>query len=175
MNHSEFNIKDFPDVPMKGANHRYLTEGLFVEYGNPDAIFTLSTQDKIKDGKKYLSMYLIFMACADEYEAAEKLVGSQQHWKRLTETKFFMDGVYNHNNNYGLKYWREDMRKRDESLAKRTLIAQAKAGNVNAAKALKADEKKVAKSKTNTPKVKDDHDDIFTGYQKANTGVRNVQ
>jgi len=173
MNHNEWDIKEKTDVPMKGPNHRYLTEGLFIEFGNPEAVYTLSTKDKVRDGKTYISMYKVYMECSDEYEAAERIVGSQQHWERLCNAKFFMEGHYNFNNNYGLAKWREDMRKRDESLAKRTLIEQAKNGNVNAAKALQAEPKKT-KKKEEPSNVKD-NDDIFTGYDKANTGVRNVQ
>jgi hypothetical protein len=68
------------------------------------------------------------------------------------------------------------MQKRDESLAKRTLLKQAKEGNVNAAKALQAPSSSKTKAKDKTPDKKDDgFDTLFSGYDKANKGVTSVQ
>ena len=177
MDYANFDIKDFPHVSLRGGSNRFLTEGLFYEYGNPDALYTLKTEDVHKDGKTYYSMYRVYMASTDEYEAADKLLGSQQHWDRLKSAKFFMKGDPKHNYGYGLERWREDMRRRDESEAKRVLMAQTKDGNVNAAKALRETYKatKLVDNKKDTKSnVKQEEADIFSGFKRAKQGATYV-
>lgn len=173
MNHSEFDIKDYPETELRGGNNRFLTEGLFYEYGNPDALYTMKTEDVQKDGKVYVSMYKVYMTCADEYEAANRLLGSQQHWAILSSKKFFLEGIERFNGGYGLELWREDMKRRDESLSKRILISKTEEGNVNAAKAL-ADQHKAKKSETKKSEQKElqkDEADLFSGFHKAKQGI----
>ena len=117
-------------APKKG--NTFLTSSLFRESNKTEgaypAFYTLAEEEM--DGLP--SAYQIYMHSADEYEAAIKLVGSIKHWKRLCESAWFMDGrcTVNHT---GLNSWREDMKLRDASLAKRTVMDQISKGNVSAA------------------------------------------
>lgn len=111
---------------------RYLTQALFIEMHtkntNYPAIYTMTAKNK-----DVPSARLIYANSVDEYEAAMKLVGNMDHWEKLCALTWFMEGTDAFE---GLNKWREDMRLRDESLAKRVLMEQAQAGNVPAAKAL---------------------------------------
>lgn len=173
MEHSTHDIRNMP-VSIRNDNNTCQTQSLFYEYGNKDAPYTLKVHDVHKNGKTYISMYSVYMTCADEYEAADRLVGSQYHWRRLCSIDWFMNGVpqFSHE---GLNTWREDMRARDESKAKAVLIAAAEEGNVNAAKHLYDKSKKpVTKPSEKKPKVKQD-DALFKGFDKVTQGAHNVQ
>lgn len=134
-----------------------LTQALFVE--TSDGTFEPSYTLKQEDFKGYPSMYRLYMECTDEYEAAIKLVGSMRHWRKLCNLKWFVEGreQFGHE---GLNKWREDMRLRDESLARRILIEQANEGNVTAARSLIGN--KTPKRKTKTKGGKDEYDDDIT-------------
>ena len=178
MNHKTWNIKDHPQFALRGENGRYFTEGLFYEYGNPDAPYTLKTEDFERDGNFYVSMYKVYMTCADEYEAAERLLGSQAHWKKLLTSKFFLKGHPRFNMMYGLEKWREDMRNRDLSLSKRILIERVEEDkNVNAAKALQEWDKKSAPSKKQgkVDEKVEGEDDLFAGFDKVSGRDDNVK
>lgn len=105
-----------------------MTQGLFYEYRHQTtckipAFYNL----KNKDWKDTKSMYLLYMTYETEYDAAIGILGSWPHWQKLCTTSWFK------------KYrdkWEEERVIRDDALAKRTLIEQAKDGNVTAAKAL---------------------------------------
>lgn len=129
MNHIEIP----EDIKLRGGNNVMFTQALFVEFGNKDAPFTM----KHESYKHYVSFYEVYMESVDEYDAAIKLVKNIVHWKKLCALDWFMEG-FPEINISGLKHWREDMKARDASEAKRTLMAQNKEGNVNAAKALRA-------------------------------------
>jgi hypothetical protein len=111
------------------------TNGLFWErrhcnvafYRGVPPPYTLKRQDHLIDGVTYKSMYLIYMTCATEYEAAMKLVGTLPHWQKLCKSPWFYDEL--------LK-WREDMRLRDEAMAKQILLAAAKEGDLSAARSV---------------------------------------
>ena len=79
------------------------------------------------------SAYQIYMSSVDEYDAAMKLVGSLKHWRRLAATSWFMDGVKNVD---GLRQWREDMKLRDASTAKRAVISAVSDGDMASARKL---------------------------------------
>jgi hypothetical protein len=83
----------------------------------------------------YPSMYQIYMECVDEYEAAMRLVGTMKHWEKLCSISWFMDGKDDFGTR-GLKAWREDMRRRDESKALSLLNAKAEEGDTSAARAI---------------------------------------
>lgn len=149
---------------MKDSVGRYRTLSLFYEClgqaqkGKLTPIYSLSNRDKtLKDGTFYPSAYLIYMSSADENEAAIKLVGSLQHWRKLVDnTPWFLEGskIWEWTGFEGLEQWREDMRARDESIAKAWLMQAAADGNVQAQKQIysMSQGKKPAGRK---PKVKD--------------------
>lgn len=125
---------------LKDTMGRYLTQALFYETARPDtpyqAIYCMG------ESKKGLpSARDIYLESIDEYDAALKLVGDLGHWRRLTSQNergeyscnWFMMGTEAFE---GLLQWREDMRLRDESMAKARLMEQSDLGNVTAAKAL---------------------------------------
>ena len=87
------------------------------------------------------SAYKIYMASADEYEAAMRLVGSLYHWTELCKTTWFMEE---------LVQWREHMALRDYSLAKRAILKDVR-GNDGAAARKLAD---MATRVINPPKAK---------------------
>lgn len=125
---------------LKDTMGRYLTQALFHETARPDTPYqALYCMGEARSGLP--SARDIYLESVDEYDAALKLVGDLGHWRRLTaqndngdySCNWFMLG----NESFeGLLQWREDMRLRDESLAKAKLIEQAENGNVAAAKAL---------------------------------------
>jgi len=115
------------------------TKTLFVEMCGPETRekynppFTLNEIDVEKRGKTYKSMYKLYMEAADEFDFVSSILGSTMHWKSLQKSKWFFGGFRGH---YGVEKWREDMRARDESLAKKVLMTAAQAGDISAAKKL---------------------------------------
>lgn len=87
------------------------------------------------DHKGYPSAYKIYMSSVDEYEAAERLLGSQRHWRRLCGLQWFMNGIPERGFE-GIESWRKDMLARDKSLAKRQLKDAAEAGVPTAMRAM---------------------------------------
>lgn len=115
------------------------TRSLFLETIGPKQednytpIYSLDNEDKyLPDGTLIPSAYLIYMSCPDEYSAGIKLVGSMKHWRRLLNAPWFLKG--DDMSFEGLEQWREDMKARDASNAKKLLMQAADAGNVNAQK-----------------------------------------
>lgn len=95
--------------------------------------FTIYEHDIVKDGRKIKSLYQIFMSSVDEYDFAMKAFGNLAEWNQLLQTKWFSEGYRAHR---GIEAWREDMRARDESRAKQTLMLAVSEGDVSAAKKL---------------------------------------
>ena len=79
------------------------------------------------------SAYLIYMTSDSEYEAAIKLLGSWQHWKRFWGNKQFMGGMQGQAWE-GLTAWREEKEIRDAAKAYLQLKASAEMGSVPAQK-----------------------------------------
>jgi len=126
---------DYSDNPLRGKSGAYLTQGLFYEFGtNRDALWTLRPEPI----HGIPSMYQIYMDSADEYDFVKKTFKTMSHFRKLCDLEWFMEGYSYPNGSRleGLKHWREDMRLRDESLAKKQLQAEAKNGNVTAMKVL---------------------------------------
>lgn len=121
------------DRVLISENGVLLTKALFLETydkrGNYRPLYTLS--DREKHG--YPSAYQIYMAAADEYDAAEKLVGSWRHWRKLLRCGWFMKGGDQWE---GLEQWREDMAARDMSVAKSAILKAARSGDSAAANRL---------------------------------------
>lgn len=124
------------------------TQALFYEYRHQtttgiQAPYTL----KERDWKGSKSMYKIYMEHETEYEAAIALLGSWQHWKKLSKVAWFQ--AYK-------QAWDEEREIRQKAVARNTLLKQAKEGNVTAAKALIDGEKKPrGRPKTNEKPKKD--------------------
>jgi hypothetical protein len=122
---------------VRGLNGICLTEGLFAETisentrANRDPVYSLREDDI----KGYPSAYQIYMNSIDEVEAAYKLVGSLYHWNKLLELDWFLEGIPQLSFT-GVKQWREDLRQRDQMIAKAVIFTAAKAGDVSAARAL---------------------------------------
>lgn len=145
------------------------TETLFLESISSNSkkkyepIYTLREQEK----QGLPSAYQIYMHSIDETDAALKLVGSLGHWRRLCGLKWFMEGAEQMGHE-GLRQWREDMKARDLSTAKRQLMDQAAGGNVNAAKKLmdEANKGRVGRPKKEDPIKKEREDKIAQLHKK---------
>lgn len=124
-------LQDFKDV--RGA---YKTEALFCETISAQSQKTYKPMYTLKDypHRGLPSAFEIYSRSTDEYDAAMNILGSYSHWKKLCSLKWFMEGkegVFR-----GVKHWREEMKQRDISLAKKTLMEQVEEGSVSAASAL---------------------------------------
>ena len=113
---------------------RHSTQALFYEYRHKSsskiqAPYTLKNYDVNIGGRHYRSMYMEYMACDSEYEAAIKLLGSYAHWLRLTKTNWFAPYI---------EEWEEERNIRDDALARSVIIRLTDAHNVTAAKSLQA-------------------------------------
>lgn len=112
------------------------TELLFQETIKPDRLENYQPLYTLREYDSDLpSAYKIYMSSVDEYDAAQKLLGSMRHWRRLCGLKWFMEGIPQLGFD-GIKSWRQDMEMRDKSAAKKLLKEKAEEGNVSAARAL---------------------------------------
>lgn len=134
------------ELPIDPA-FRHMTKGMFYEFRHQSTseltpIFTLKPYDFTDvHGNTYASVYLLYMECDSEYEAAIKILGSYNHWKKLARAGWF--------SSY-LEEWEAERNIRDEAIARSTLIAAAEAGNVTAANSIYKNSKK-ADSKVGRP------------------------
>lgn len=113
---------------------RHATQALFYEYRHKttskvQAPYTLKNYDVNIGGKHYRSMYMEYMACDSEYEAAIVLLGSYAHWQRLAATNWFAPYV---------DAWEEERNVRDDALARSVIVRLTEAHNVTAAKSLQS-------------------------------------
>lgn len=88
-------------------------------------IYNLTTRDDQSNGT--LSVYLLFMQCATEYEAALVIMGSLTSWTDMCEKTWFKPLI---------ERWRIEMNLRDIAIGKGALIKQASGGNAAAGKSL---------------------------------------
>lgn len=123
---------------LKDAKGRYRTN-LFLEFNKNNweqypPIYTMADTDR----RGCTSARRVYLESVDEYEAAIKLVGSWQHWKRLCNIKLFVEGPPEHRSEgwEGLKEWRKEKELRDKSQARELLWQAAKEGNVTAQRTL---------------------------------------
>lgn len=121
---------------------------------NRDPIFTM--RDVSTDGLP--SIYEMYMTSLDEYDAIMKIVGSQQHWRKLCSAEWFMEGSIEKGFT-GLNQWRQDMEQRDASAAKKLIQDKMADGDLQAAKVMldiaagkKERVKKTKAAKTATPR-----------------------
>lgn len=137
---------------LKASNGKFLIEGIFWETGTLakrekyPPLYTLNQEprfDKVQE-ETLPSAYQIYMTSVDEYDAAIKLVGNMKNWGLLSSANWFLNGdpnracLYMHE---GLAVWRDHMKKRDASLAKKVLHEKALSGDTTAAKAILAETK----------------------------------
>ena len=108
------------------------------------APYCLKPNDHELNGVVYKSMYLIYMSCDSEYEAAIKLLGNYQHWTKLKRCTWFLPYV---------EEWNAELRLRESALARAKLVTLTEAGNVTAARTL-LNEKKIAGAKVGKAKAK---------------------
>lgn len=131
----------------KGA---WRTKSLFVEWLGVedqekwDAPFTLKENDTERRGRKYKSLYQLFISSVDEYDFAVKHLGGYAHLEQLKKAKWFCEG---HRTHRGYNAWLDELGYRDESLAKRAVIAAVNDGDTAAAKKLWDMSKKPAETK----------------------------
>lgn len=123
------------------------TKGMFYKYRFQTTIkekapYTLRNQDFVKDGHLYRSMYLIYMECDSEYEAAIKLLGSYPHWQKLKRCSWFHDYF---------EAWEAERNIRDEAIARSILVRLAMVGNVTAARTIYTNSKPVKGEKGRPP------------------------
>ena len=125
------------------------TKALFQEYRHQTTVkvnapYCLKANDHEYKGTIYKSMYLIYMSCDSEYEAAIKLLGNYRHWTKLKRCNWFLPHV---------EEWNAELVLRESALAKSKLVKLTEAGNVTAARTLLND-KKIAGVKVGKPKSK---------------------
>jgi hypothetical protein len=107
---------------------RPITQSLFLEIGYPDcAVYTLKDQDHEYNGKAFLSLKRLYLACSDptEYEFATTYLLGWKHWLRLCENK----AVRAH-----IDEWRVELEVKLRSQGVKAAMAQANSGNYAAAK-----------------------------------------
>lgn len=126
-----------PVSALKDKLGRYRTN-IFLEFNKRDwekypPLYTMKGTDK----RGCISARRIYLEAADEYDAAMQLVGSWEHWQKLTQNVLFMNGKDSAGEKFeGLAAWREEKKLRDKSEARKLLVKNAKAGNVTAQKIL---------------------------------------
>jgi hypothetical protein len=91
---------------LKDTMGRFRTQSLFYETRHPDYSAYFTT--KKYDYKGHISMYLKYMEIGDptEYQVAQRLLGSWDHWLALLNGKWFAEMV---------EEWREELRVKLES------------------------------------------------------------
>ena len=132
------------------------TQTLFVDVNTHKKYTPLYTM-RDQDHKGYFSAYQVYMNAINETDAALKLVGSLDHWNRLCELQWFMQGGIGFT---GIEQWRIDMKERDIMIAKENLLYNVKyRGDVSASRALiqlhKEETKKVTTVRKNTQEAKE--------------------
>lgn len=104
-----------------------LTRSLFFETSNkPElAVYTLKDHDHEWDGKKYPSLFKIYMDATDpiEYLFATTNLDSWEHWERLVEASWFAPYV---------ERWRKELELKIKATALLKIAEEAKKGGKDA-------------------------------------------
>lgn len=143
------------------------TQALFFEFrhqttSNTLAPYCLKPHDHIYKDRVYRSMYLIYISCDSEYEAAIKLLGNYAHWTKLKGCSWFEQH---------LEAWNAELLLREEALARSKLVDLTEKGNVTAARTLLNNKKSAPVGKPRrAPARKDDRhvDDIDDMLARTN-------
>lgn len=161
------------NLDLKSSNGIQKTQGLFVEFGEKDAPYTLKNYDFTKEGREYISFSKVYSEAVDEYDAAMRLVGSMKHWNKLLTLKWFVEGEEQFGFE-GVKVLREQMEQRDRSTAKAQLMMAASGGSVPAMKVL-FDNAEIKTKGAGRPRKnesnKEDQDvaSVITAFRKINS------
>lgn len=167
----------------KGENGVLLTRGLFYEWNNHDAPFSLRDTGEeeyyvARSGKKYKSFPYLFRQYEDEYEFAIAVLGSWEHWKKLKslDNSWFLTGEANGTQYTGLNDWLEEQQRKEEMLAKKVLLEKIEDGDAQAAKFLYTERTKDTANKKGRPaketpvKNKSNVANIVANLQKRKQG-----
>jgi hypothetical protein len=132
--------EDLPiDATLVGTTQALFFEFRFQTTSPTTAPYCLKPHDHTLDGTLYRSMYLIYISCDSEYEAAIKLLGNYAHWLKLKKCSWFIDH---------LEAWNAELLLREEALARSKLVTLTEAGNVTAARTLLNNKKPAPVGKT---------------------------
>lgn len=150
---------------VRAVEGRRKTQGLFLETIQTDqhkkypAVYTLCEKEQWDWRHECWlpSAKQIYILSDSEYEAAKKLVGSMEHWNRLIENDWFLEGFKEGEKDAyewtSLKQWRQEQEQRKIALAQTVLMSQAMQGDTNAAKFLILGPKKVGRPDKITPEM----------------------
>lgn len=156
----------------KAPNGVQLTQGLFYEWNNPKAPYTLRSEDYTsRAGVEYKSVSAIYRTCNSEYEAAIQIVESWEHWKKLCTLDWFVTGQISDNLKYqGLNDWKEEQELRKKSKSEEVLMSMVKEGNVTAAKFIyeqSGKQTKAGRPETKKPRTKTSNvEQLYKGVKK---------
>ena len=163
----------------KASNGGYLTQGLFYEFNNREAEYTLRDTDQEEyyvsnSGNKYRSFPYLYRQFDSEYEFAITVLGSYAHWKRLCDCEWFKTGVASGTSYSGLNDWREERKERENAKAHALVMKQIQEGNLQAAKVVLDNNKKTAskgrpEKKIPTPKASN-VSSIYKKIKQRNVG-----
>lgn len=119
------------------------TQALFYEFRHQTTSQVPAPYNlKETDWEGTQSMYQIYMAHDTEYDAAMALLGSWMHWEKLCKSPWFIKHK---------EKWDAEKEVIKQAIAEKTLIEQAKAGNVQAAKLLRDGKTKPTAAKRGRP------------------------
>lgn len=151
------------DIKLTSDNNIFKTRALFRDYGSEYGPYTMSGKNRVINDVEYISAYQVFMDSVNEYEAAMRIVGDMNHWRKLIESDWFMNGDPSNGIYSGLKHWREDHAMKRESESLRQLTAAAESGNVQAAKYLNemTGKKLSSRKKDKAPKTENKQDKLI--------------
>ena len=143
----------------KSTSGVLLTQGLFYEWSNQDAPFTLRDTGleptyTSNRGNEYLSLPYLYRNSNSEYDCAIELLGSWELWKKLTGLAWFMTGQIGNAQYSGLNDWRAEKELAEESKAKQVLMKAIEGGDVNAAWKLYDKKTKTSTTKAGRPEKK---------------------
>ena len=122
---------------LKAGNGMRITEALFIETIQPSSrvnfkpIYSLQESDN----QGCPSAYQIYLHSIDETDAALKLVGSLNHWKKLCKLRWFLEGRKDIGFE-GIRQWRLDKAALELLELKHKLQKKASQGNLTAIRAL---------------------------------------
>ena len=143
----------------KSSTGTYLTQGLFYEWNNKEAEFTMrdTGSDPLytaRSGKTYVSLPYLFRNSNSEYDCAIEMLGNWEHWKKLCGLEWFMTGSIMNAQFTGLNDWRAEKELAEESRAKQVILQAIEEGDLQAAKFLYDKKTKVTPTKVGRPEKK---------------------
>jgi hypothetical protein len=115
------------DTGLVGCTQALFFERRFQTTSDITAPYCLKSHDHELHGVMYRSMYLIYISCDSEYEAAITLLGNYAHWLKLKKCLWFVPY---------LEEWNAELGLREQALAKSKLVQLTEGGNVTAARTL---------------------------------------